>query len=89
MEEDAEGVAPAGPHDRDPVPDRGGRPAAAGRDRPVPGGEDHALQVRKQGRGAARLSPWTLLDEEELAACVVVPGVVRLITTWSGKTSSP
>ena len=39
--------------------------------RPLARGEDEAVAVRQQRRGAARLCARTLLDEEELAAGVV------------------
>ena len=75
VEKDAEGVAPPGAQDRHAMAHGRRRPAALRPDRPVPSGEHQALEVRERRRRAPRLRPRALLDEEELAAGVVLAGL--------------
>src|SRR2546427_12349491 len=77
MEDEAEGVAAPGAQHADAVTHRRGRPATAGRHRPVASGEDQALTLFDGAGGAAGLRAQALLDGEELTACVVHAGPIE------------
>src|SRR6267143_7282168 len=77
MEDEAQRVPAPGAQHADAVTHWRGRPATAGRNRPVPGGEDQGLSLSDGGGGAAGLRAQALLDGEELTACVIHAGPVE------------
>src|SRR6266699_1511713 len=78
VEDQAEGVPAAGPDHRHAVPYWRGGPAAGRGHLPVPGGEHQPVALRDQRRGAPRLGPRPLLDEQDLPAGVICPRVVEV-----------
>src|SRR6266496_1644001 len=78
VEDQAQRVPAAGADRGNAVPHRGRRPAARGGDRPVAGGEDQPVTLWDQRRGAPRLRPGPLLDQEELTPGVIGAGIAEV-----------